>query len=173
MFAGVGLLATLAGSALWLGSRPATPVPTAIAPSAFYASSFTDLAGQRQSLGQFQGRILILNFWATGCAPCRAEMPAFNRVHARWAGRRVQFVGISSEEAPIVQRFASDLGIAYPLWIGGGEVDQLSRRLGNRLGVLPHTVILDGAGKLLETRIGPYTEEELEQRLTAFTAKIQ
>ena len=175
MFAGVGLLATLAGSALWVGTRPAATTPAAsdIAPTALYASSFTDLTGKRQSLGQFQGRILVLNFWATWCAPCRAEMPAFNRMHARWAERGVQLVGISSEEASIVQRFASELRIAYPLYIGGGEVEQLSRRLGNRLAVLPHTAILDEGGRLLETRVGPYTESELEQRLAAFTVKTR
>lgn len=171
-FAGVGLAAVVAGAALWIGSRPvaAPPVVSAIAPTALYASAFQDLAGQRQSLGQFQGRILVINFWATWCAPCRAEMPAFNRLHLRWAARGVQFVGISSEDAPIVQKFATELAIAYPLWVGRGEVDELSRRLGNRLGVLPHTAILDAAGTLLETKVGPYTEEELEQRFTAFTS---
>ncbi len=172
-FAGVGLAAVLAGTALWLGSRPAV-APSAvssIAPTALYSSAFQDLSGQRQSLGQFQGRILVINFWATWCAPCRAEMPAFNRLQSRWAARGVQFVGISNEDAPIVQKFASELAIAYPLWVGGSEVDELSRRLGNRLGVLPHTAILDAAGTLLETKVGPYTEEELDQRFGAFTAK--
>ncbi len=176
VFAGVGLLATLAGSALWLGTRQVATTPggaSAIAPTALYASSFTDLAGRPQSLGQFQGRVLVLNFWATWCAPCREEMPAFDRVHARWEGRGVQFVGISSEDAPIVQRFATALRISYPLWVGGGEVDELSRRLGNRLKVLPHTAILDEGGRLLENRVGPYTEAELEQRLKAFTAKVR
>ncbi len=173
MFAGVGLLATLAGAGLWLASRPGSaPSPAiAIAPSALYASTFQDLEGRNQSLGQFQGRILVINFWATWCAPCRAEMPAFNRLSARWAAQGVQLVGISSEDAAIVKRFAAELGITYPLWVGGGEVDALSRRLGNRLGVLPHTAILDGTGMLLETKVGPYTEADLEQRFSAFTKK--
>jgi hypothetical protein len=58
--------------------------------------------------------------------------------------------------------------VAYPLWTGGAEVDALSRRLGNRIGVLPHTAILDREGRVLESRVGPYTEAQLEERLAAY-----
>ena len=174
MFAGVGVLAALAGTALWLGERaPIAPPSADIAPTAIYASSFVDAAGQSQALGRFQGKLLVVNFWATWCAPCRAEMPAFSRLQQKWQGRNVQFVGLSNEEPAVVARFAAEVPVAYPLWTGGAAVDQLSRRLGNHLGVLPHTVILDPTGSVLESKIGPYTEEQLEARLTAFASKRQ
>ena len=171
MFAAVGLLAGLAGLALWLGSKaPGTAAaPTEIAPASVQAASFADTRGRSQSLGQFQGKIIVVNFWATWCAPCREEMPAFVRLQERWSSRNVQFVGLANEEPLRVERFAKDLGINYPLWVGGDEVGEFSRRLGNRLGVLPHTVLLDRHGRVIESRVGTYSEALLEERLKALS----
>jgi thiol-disulfide isomerase/thioredoxin len=172
VFTAVGVLALLAGTASWLGSRATGSAPPAsISPAALFAASFSDGASRPQALGQFQGKVVVLNFWATWCAPCREEMPAFSRIQERWAGRNVQFVGLSSEEPVRVAKFGRELAIAYPLWTGNQEVPDLSKRLGNHLGVLPHTVILGPQGQVLDQRVGPYTEADLEARLTAFTAK--
>jgi thiol-disulfide isomerase/thioredoxin len=175
----VGLAALAAGTALWLGTRPPAvgPVPARpmiVAPSigaaALYATAFVDLDGRPQTLGQFQGQVVVLNFWATWCAPCREEMPAFARIQSRWAGRGVQFVGVSAEDASQVARFAREVGVNYPLWVGV-VASELSRRLGNATGVLPHSAILDGSGRVLEQKVGPYNEAELEHKLQAFAAK--
>ena len=173
LFAAIGALAIAAGSVLWWGARNRVPAtaPAAIAPAALYAAGFRDTAQRSQALGQFQGRLLVLNFWATWCGPCREEMPAFNRLHERWQQRGVAFVGISAEPAEKVAPFGRQLGIGYPLWIGGDEVGELSRRLGNRLGVLPHTAIIGPAGEILESRVGPYSEADLERRLAAYAPK--
>ena len=171
----VGLLALAAGGALWLLSRPADPharaVPT-IAPAALNATTFTDAEGRTQPLGQFQGRLLVLNFWATWCAPCREEMPAFARIHARWKDRGVHLIGISAEGPEKVAQFGRGLAIPYPLWTGGDQVRELSRRLGNATGALPHTALIGPQGEILETRVGPYTETELENRLAYFSTKL-
>jgi thiol-disulfide isomerase/thioredoxin len=172
VFAAVGALALLAGTALWLVSRPPGPAPAVgVAPGALYAASFSDRDGRAQSLGQFQGKIVVLNFWATWCAPCREEMPAFSRAQTRWAAQNVQFVGLSGEEPIRVAKFGRELAITYPLWTGGDGVGELSRRLGNRLGVLPHTVIFGPDGRVLDQRVGPYSEKELDERLAVFSAK--
>jgi thiol-disulfide isomerase/thioredoxin len=172
-FAVVGFLAMAAGTTLWLAGRPAGPAtgPASIAPSALYATSFVDEAGQRQPLGRYQGRLLVLNFWATWCGPCREEMPGFARLQRRWKDKGVQFVGVSAEEPGRVARFGRELSISYPLWTGGDEVGELARRLGNRLGVLPHTAIIGAQGEVLEVRAGTYTEAELEMRIAAFAPK--
>jgi peroxiredoxin len=96
-------------------------------------------------------------------------MPAFARLQSRWAGRNVQFVGLANDDPGKVERFGKDLGIPYPLWVGGDEVGELSKRLGNRLGALPHTVLLDQDGRVLESRVGPYSEALLEGRLQVLT----
>ena len=176
IFTLVGALAALAGSGLWYAMRPAPPAAApaseavAVAPAALLAAAFTDLGGRKRSLGEFQGKVVVLNFWATWCGPCREEMPGFDRLQAQWEGR-VQFVGVSAEEPAKVTPFARALGIRYPLWVGGDEVGELSRRLGNRQGVLPHTVVLDPSGSVLATRVGAYKEAELQERLQEFTAK--
>jgi thiol-disulfide isomerase/thioredoxin len=172
VFAGVGVLALLAGVAMFLGARAPASMPSGdAAPSAVYAATFTDAQGTRRSLAQFPGKLLVVNFWATWCAPCREEMPAFTRVQSRWAGRNVQFIGLANDDPAKVARFGQQLAISYPMWTGGDEVGELSQRLGNRLGVLPHTVILDPHGKVLEQRVGPYTEAQLEERLQAYSAR--
>jgi thiol-disulfide isomerase/thioredoxin len=177
IFAGVGVLAFLAGAALWFGSRaPAsTPLPATAAseasPAVIYAASFSDAEGRKRSLGAFQGKVLVVNFWATWCVPCREEMPGFARLQARWGERGVQFVGLANDEAAKVQRFGAELAINYPLWTGGEDVADFSRRLGNRLGVLPHTVILDPQGIVVESRIGVFSEGALEQRLATMAGK--
>ncbi len=172
-FAGIGLLAALAGTALWLGTTASAPSaqPGMASPLAVFTASFRDVQGRAQSLGQFQGKVLVVNFWATWCAPCREEMPAFTRLQSRWAQRGVQFVGLADDDSGKVERFGRELNINYPLWVGGEDVGELSRRMGNRLGVLPHSVILDTNGRVLEQRVGPYTEAALEERLQAYTTK--
>jgi thiol-disulfide isomerase/thioredoxin len=179
LFAAVGAAALLAGVFLWHFGNPrpsptaAAPAPAvvAIAPAALFAATFRDAAGHPRSLGQFEGKTLVLNFWATWCEPCRAEMPAFNRLHERWAPRGVQFLGLSDEPDEKAQRFGQSMGIEYPLWTGGDEVADLSRRLGNRQGGLPHTVILDGTGRVVAQKVGPYTEAELDSVLSQYAGK--
>jgi len=177
LFAAVGVAAMVAGAVLWQLGRPVhrgsttePPVAT-IAPAALFAATFTDAAGTARSLGQFQGKVLVLNFWATWCEPCRAEMPAFERLHQRWAARGVQFLGLSDEPTGKAQHFGRSLGVGYPLWTGGDQVADLSRRLGNRLGGLPHTVVLDRRGEVAAQRVGPYTEPELEKILADLAGK--
>ena len=171
LFAAIAVLALAAGTALWLVQRPAgvAPPSAAISPAALYAATFVDAAGQRQALGQFAGKVMVVNFWATWCAPCREEMPAFVRLQERWAGRGVQFVGLSAEEPDKAARFGRELGVNYPLWTGGEEVAELSRRLGNTRGVLPHSALIGRDGRLLEMKVGPYTEPELDELLSRFS----
>lgn len=168
-FALIGLASVAGGTALYLAMRPPAQVaPAEIAPSALYAANFRDLDGQPAALGRFVGHPLVLNFWATWCAPCREEMPALSRVSARMASR-VQFVGLAQDDPGKVRAFAHELGVSYPLWTGGDEVMELSRRLGNRMQVLPFTVILDGAGRVISQKVGAYSEAELSKQLDAIS----
>jgi thiol-disulfide isomerase/thioredoxin len=173
VFAGVALLAILAGTALWLGNEPAPATGAAeLSPAALFAATFHDPAGQPQSLGRYQGRIIVLNFWATWCTPCREEMPAFERLQARFASRGVQFVGLANDDPAKVTRFAHELGIGYPLWTGGPEVDELARRLGEKQGALPFTVIIDSSGAIVAQKVGAYSEAELAEKLERLAPKV-
>jgi thiol-disulfide isomerase/thioredoxin len=171
LFALVGTLAALAGTASWLATRaaPITRAPVVV-PAALMAATFKDVDGRPRSLAELQGRIVVLNFWATWCAPCREEMPGFERLQARWKNT-AQFVGISAEDPSRVIAFSRSLRVTYPLWTGGDNVAELSKRLGNSDGVLPHTVVIDASGRLIETRVGAYPEVELEALLRQTSAK--
>ncbi len=175
-FAGIGLLAALAGVALWLAGRQAAPPapppgPVEVSAAAIQSARFADGDGNARMLGQFAGKVLVVNFWATWCTPCREEMPGFVKLQSQWQGRGVQFVGIAQDDPAKVAAFGRELGINYPLWHGEAEVMDLSRRLGNRLGVLPHTVLLDPEGRVIDTRIGKFDEATLDSRLSAITGK--
>ena len=176
-FAGIALLAALAGAGAWWATRlpretpPAAVAKPEISTGAIWAVTFRDTKGGSRSLAEFQGQVLVVNFWATWCAPCREEMPGFVRLQERWKDRGVRFVGLSDEDPAKVERFANELRINYPLWVGADAAGALSRRLGNRLGVLPHTVILDPAGRPVDGRVGPYLERDLEPKLAALVAK--
>jgi thiol-disulfide isomerase/thioredoxin len=179
LFAAVGVVALAAGAVLWHFGRPAgrtatppAPVPE-IAASALYATTFLDASGTPRALGQHEGKVLVLNFWATWCEPCRAEMPAFNRLHERWSSRGVQFIGLSDETREKANAFGRSLGIGYPLWTGGDQVADLSRRLGNRVAGLPHTAVVSARGRVVAQKVGPYTEPELESVLAQAVAKIE
>jgi thiol-disulfide isomerase/thioredoxin len=168
VFALVGAAALAAGAAFWFLGRP--PAPPQVGPTALFAAAFQDPSGASQSIGKFQGKLLVVNFWATWCAPCREEIPAFNRVQARWSARNVQFLGLSAEEPEKVARFVREVPVSYPLWTGEAAND-LARRLGNRLGVLPFTVIVGPAGEILDAKVGAYSEKEIEAKLQVFAAK--
>lgn len=168
----VALAAFAVGGLAWWWTRPLPAVSEpAIAGAALYAASFRDSSGQPRSLGELQGKVLVLNFWATWCAPCREEMPAFERAHRRWREKGVAFVGISDEPPELLARFGRELGITYALWSGGEAAGELSRRLGNRLAVLPFTALVDPRGRVVGAKVGPYTERELEKVLADLTGK--
>ena len=174
--AGIGLLAALAGVSLWLAGRNAVAPaiesgPVDATPAVIQAAPFTDVDGAPRTLAQYAGKVVVLNFWATWCTPCREEMPGFVTLQSRWQGKGVQFVGLAQDDREKVVAFGRELGINYPLWLGGPEVMALSRRLGNRLGVLPHTVLLDAQGRVIESRLGIYAESALDSRLSSITGR--
>ena len=175
LFTLVGAAALGLGAALWWGTRPAARDPArleapAISGPALYAATFRDASGLTQPLGRYQDRILVLNFWASWCAPCREEMPAFSRLQETWGARGVQFLGVSGESPDVAARHGGQLGVRYPLWTGGGEVMELSRRLGNHAGVLPHTVLIAPGGRIVGGKVGAYTEQELVPLLQELAA---
>jgi len=127
-----------------------------------FAIRLDDFRGQPHSFAQWKGKILVVNFWATWCAPCRDEMPYFSKIAEKHAANGVQFVGISTDPAETVSAFAERYRISYPLLIGGPGAIELSAALGNSLKGLPYTLILDRNGEPLLARTGRLPEAELE-----------
>ena len=129
--------------------------------SALLAVSLPDTTGKEQPLAQWKGKVLVVNFWATWCAPCRDEMPEFVRAQRELGGRGLQFVGIAVDQPDKVAQFAAELGLNYPALIGGYGAMELSKTLGNRMMALPFTVIVYRSGQVVHTQLGPLRDAKL------------
>ena len=125
-----------------------------------------DAQGQQQALAQWRGKVLVVNFWATWCAPCREEMPQFVATQTRDGPKGVQFVGIAVDDPEKVRAFAKELKLNYPALIGGYGAIELSKALGNDLAALPFTVVIDRHGRVAETQLGPLKQPKLDALLT-------
>jgi len=147
---------------LW---RSSSSAPSAIGKD-LHQLSLPDLAGKPQSLGQWQSRILLVNFWATWCEPCREEIPILVKMQTTYAGKGLQIVGISVDSVDKVVDFSLKFKINYPLLIAGYEAIELLRDLGNKSGSLPYTVILSRNGAILDAHLGGLTEPELEKLIS-------
>lgn len=132
-----------------------------VIPSRVWDARLPDLAGRLQPLNQWQGKVLVLNFWAPWCPPCRKEIPDFVRLQARHGGAGLQFVGIALDEPDKVAAFLDDNGVNYPNLLGEADGADLSVAAGNRLGGLPFTVVFDRRGNAVATFTGGVTEARL------------
>jgi thiol-disulfide isomerase/thioredoxin len=150
----------------WLEPTPEdTPPTSVIGPAALFATALPDLQGKMQPIGRWQGQIVVLNFWATWCAPCRREIPAFMRVRRKFADKGVEFVGIAIDTARNVSAYVREMGLDYPTLVSDDAGMILANRAGDTSEGLPYTVILDRDGRIRTAHLGPYTEVVLEQRL--------
>ncbi len=145
----------------------AEPVPSLGAPQEvrvadFWQARLPDLTGQAQAMKQWQGKVVLVNFWAPWCPPCRREIPGFIRLQERLGVQGLQFVGVALDEADKVQAFADQIGINYPVLLGGAEAAMLSQNAGNRLGGLPYSVLFDRQGNPVATLTGEVSEARLE-----------
>jgi thiol-disulfide isomerase/thioredoxin len=125
------------------------------------AFSFADLDGNRRTRQEWNGKILVLNFWASWCPPCRDEMPLFVALQEEFAAAGVQFVGIAIDDQEPVQAFVDAYGIDFPTLLGDMAAIELAKRLGNRFGGLPFTVIARADGKILLRHPGELKREQL------------
>lgn len=129
------------------------------------AASFPDLSGASRALETWKGKVLLCNFWATWCAPCREEMPLLEEIHRKYGQQGLQIVGIGIDRADKIRQFAADFRISYPLLIAESGGIDLMRKLGNGEGALPYTVVLDRRGTIAYRRLGILRREKLEPTL--------
>lgn len=156
------LVAAVAGLAGYYFKHAGLSSPASVAAAQkLMLASLADLNGKLQPLSQWQGKTLVVNYWATWCPPCREEVPALRKVQGKYASNGVQVVGIALDNVVKVREYAAELEINYPLLIAGAGTLTLSRELGNQAGVLPYTVVLDRSGKVAYTHAGAMTEAAL------------
>lgn len=125
------------------------------------ALTLKDLDGQPQAFAQWRGKLLLVNFWASWCAPCIDEMPLLVEAQSLYGARGLQIVGPAMDEVAAVREMAARLRINYPLMADFAEVDAAMQALGNSAGALPFTVLISPDGTLLETVLGGLKREQL------------
>ena len=164
LIAVVGMAAAVAGYA-YNAWRTAPDEASRSGLDALTAMRLPDLEGALQSIDQWRGRVVVVNFWATWCAPCREEIPIFVKLQDKYRDRGLQFVGIAVDQPEKVRPYAAEMGMNFPILIGGAGVLDVTRALGNRAGVLPYTVVLSRDGTVAARRIGVFPEDALERLL--------
>jgi thiol-disulfide isomerase/thioredoxin len=155
---GAGAAALVAG-----GIVGALAIQSASGAGKLLSASFSDLSGRPRRLSEWQGGVVLFNFWATWCAPCREEMPLLDA-----ATRKYQFsaVGIGIDSASKISEFAAKYGIRYQMLVASGEAIQLMKDLGNPSGGLPFSLVLDRRGRVAHRKLGPLAEAELQGVMT-------
>uniref|UniRef100_Q021C9 Redoxin domain protein n=1 Tax=Solibacter usitatus (strain Ellin6076) TaxID=234267 RepID=Q021C9_SOLUE len=128
-----------------------------------------DSAGKKVRLRDLRGKPAVLNFWATWCGPCKAEMPMLVELEKQYAARGVQFIGASmdgSKTKAQIPSFLAEHHVAFPVWYGGSADDLDRLHLG---GAVPATAFLDAEGHIVARILGQARLEELKERLDWLT----
>lgn len=133
--------------------------------AALVALQLADMDGRTRSLAEWKDKVVVVNFWATWCAPCREEMPEFSRISQEYAAKGVQFVGIGIDTPVNVQKFIAESPVAYPLLVGAGDAMQAAATIGNTLMALPFTAVLNRQGQVVQTKLGKMQRPELESAI--------
>ena len=156
LFAAVAAIALAAGFYLNPSPRPAKADVQAI-----FDARLPDLSGRMQSVAQWRGKVIVVNFWATWCPPCLEEIPEFVRMQSRLEARGLTFVGIAIDDLDKVRAFAGIHRINYPILVGDLEAMHLSELAGNARGGLPYTLVIDRGGQVRSQHYGGMTEANL------------
>ena len=150
-------IATVAVTAAPAPVSPAGP-PTETVPTLRPVFALPDLAGKTHSITEWDGQPLIVNFWATWCAPCRREMPLLNRIKHEYASKGVEVVGIAVDIAADVKAYVSKFPVDYPVLVGDQDGIDAARDFGVTDPVFPFTVFIDAKGRILMIHVGELHE---------------
>lgn len=122
-----------------------------------------DIENTQRNISEWDGKVLLVNFWATWCPPCKKEMPAFIELQEQYAAQGFQVIGVALDDMQSVSDFADTIGVNYPLLIAEYDGIDLSQEYGNHIGALPFTVFVDRSGKIVITQMGEITKTQVEE----------
>jgi thiol-disulfide isomerase/thioredoxin len=188
LYGGVAAAASLAGAgAAWWKSQQQAPsgAGNAVAPAAgagttvaasdsgnsanpagtdsFWALTFVMPDGKPLPMRSFQGKLLLVNFWATWCPPCIEELPLLDNFYQENKGKNWQVVGLAVDQPSAVRTWLQTRPLHFPVGMAGFEGSELSKTLGNSAGSLPYTAVFGANGQLLYRKTGKVKAEDLGQ----------
>lgn len=163
----VAVLAGVAGA--WYAARdrgpePAPEIEAAESPEFRPEFSLPDLDGNTRAFSEWDGRLTIVNFWATWCAPCRREIPVLIDIQAEH-GDDLAVLGVAIDDMDAVRAYVEEMEFNYPTLVGQSDAIQVARAFGNRVGALPFTAIVDADGAIRWIHAGEFNAEELDAAL--------
>jgi peroxiredoxin len=130
--------------------------------------SLKDLDGKPRPLSEWRGRWLLVNFWATWCAPCMEEIPVLIRAQAEQGARGLQVLGVAMDEPEAVRHAVAEMGFNYPTLAGDEAVLAAMESLGNSLGAIPYTVLIGPDGVIRHLEMGGIDAAKLKMLLERF-----
>lgn len=123
------------------------------------------LQGETRRLSDWQGKVRLINFWATWCPPCRRELPTFQALQDEYAAQGFQVITIAIDDPDSVAQLASELDLRFPLLAHETRTLSVAREYGNTRDVMPYSVVLDRDGRIVEQHAGELTRRRAEQIL--------
>lgn len=124
-----------------------------------------DIDGYSRQLSHWRGKVILVNFWATWCAPCREEIPLLKRAQERHAARGLQVIGVAIDSEEAVSAYHREIRFNYPVLIGEIDAIWLLPAYGNPTGGLPFSALINAEGRIIHRKAGAYRPEELEAAL--------
>ena len=155
-------------------SPAANPIPT-LTPEQALAISLNDLNGKSHALADWRGKVVLVNFWATWCPPCREEVPLLVKMQAKYAAQGLQIVGIATDEQSEqdVRSFVKKMVVNYPILMSDNQSAEIVNAFGGNFIGLPETIVLNRDGSVFKTHTGELEPKEAEDLvLTALKLPI-
>jgi thiol-disulfide isomerase/thioredoxin len=165
VYAGVAALAAIAGAGVaWQrqAGQDANGIPTEVMRD-FWAAEFDTPAGESLPMSSFQGRPLVVNFWATWCTPCVEEMPLIDVFFRQNQKNGWQVLGLAIDQPSRVRQFMGQFPVSYKIGLAGLNGTELGKLLGNEVGGLPFTVVLDAQGRLIQRKLGKLSPDDIRK----------
>ena len=161
--AGLALIAGLVVARFIHTGNDTNPAATAKSamPTEMVGFSLPDTEGKMHDINEWRGKIVVLNFWATWCPPCRAEVPLFVDTQEKFRKQGLVIVGVAIDKKQDVANFIDSYFINYPVLVSEEDNTELMARYGNRIATLPYSVVMDRNGKIIETHAGAYKKDQL------------
>ena len=169
------VLALLGGywAAQSLRSEPVATTSLSYGGGTMIDFTLPEVDGRKHSLSEWRGKVIVLNFWATWCPPCREEIPLLVELQKKRGADGLQIIGVAIDNKTAVMLYSRSAGINYPILMGADDTLDLVARYGNSSGALPFTVIIDRSGSIAVRKLGPFNKTELESLIEPLIGPVK